>query len=719
TGYGSLEFIRNVGGEVHKVFEPSYRELFTISELYHKFLEDIFESKKVSRVGEIENALKAMKSIINLTAKQVFEGATDFERVAGAAYASIQTHHKDLRRKYQGLGEEKKEDADSIFAKLFGLDEGKKDANPKGPKTELVDGNSVLTDTLLDIINNLPRHYETVVPVGKDGRTKVVRKIDDYEVQNTANVLLHIANPTYLGYLREPNIFPEAIAESIQTFYTNYKDLEPNFRKILESVRDVKHVIGRVSSEVFDKRIPSPEPIVNRLKALNFLSIRPTREEIQPRTKMEKDYSSSRARLLYHLRDTLENLARIPNNEEKERTAVVAVRTAITLRDKMDEILDTERDRRLKRDIRGENEFYVGRTGNVGAFYSEREPAPRIRYKDVYGKSFDNAKEHVEEVIGIASFQQTIKVTAPRGKIKSNILLIGPYGCGKSEFARAIAGDRRVVGLYISVADVLTAYLHESVKNVKRVWEEGKRLRQESRYTKPVAIIQDEFDGWFQQGDFGFRHADEQQMERVLQEVLDGLVEYDGVFTVALTNRPGAIPDAILRRFKYVDIVGQLTLEERAHLFRHFLTRGMPISPAVKSTDYMRWAEMLEDAPGDVLGKIADEVHFKFIRGYKESNPRAARRLESYLQRIEHERDLSNAESGYTKRELAGYKRVGKQEIETAIIYMLKQPPIQKEIKFAGQVYSEAEKIVQGLMEVSDDSSIGFGAKEKSRTWSH
>jgi len=252
------------------------------------------------------------------------------------------------------------------------------------------------------------------------------------------------------------------------------------------------------------------------------------------------------------------------------------------------------------------------------------------------------------------------------------------------------------------------------------VYEEATNLRQGSRHTKPVAVILDEFDAWFQHGDIGMQHADESQMERVLQEVLDGLVDYEGVFSIALTNKPGMIPDPILRRFKYVDVVGQLTQEERGDLFKHFLTRGMPISPGVRSSDYDGWAETLVDAPGDVLGKIADEVHFKYIREYKSANPRTVKRLERYLTKIENERDLSRAEYAYVKRELAQYRSIPKAEVQEALDYMIRQPAVQKMINAARAVYNEADKIMQGLTVVGDvGPTLGFNVRRQSGLWSN
>jgi len=68
---------------------------------------------------------------------------------------------------------------------------------------------------------------------------------------------------------------------------------------------------------------------------------------------------------------------------------------------------------------------------------------------------------------------------------------------------------------------------------------------------------------------------------------------------------------------------------------------------------------------------------------------------------------------------LTEYRTVTETEVEQAISYMLKQPAIQKMINAAKELYSESDKIMQGLMEVRDISpTLGFGAREKSKIWS-
>lgn len=722
--YPTLGRMRKTASELHSHFELTYQTLFRIADLYAARIKPLSENGSSPAVlSDLSRTVEVLNIIIKSTAQQLVDGVINFEAVVTRSYIEIQTLHRRLRSKYQGVADHEEDDKDevkSLLRELVGMGRNTSPQPATGPRLELVGDNCVLTDTLESIANNLPKRIERTMPVGRNGRTKVVRHLDEWDIQRHGDALIQLANTEYMLHLQDPNSYVAKIAEMIQHFYLNYDGFEPLIRAILSARTDIERQMSDSISGK-DKHIADPSLAIRRMQRYNFLSIVPNSDEVAPRTKVERDYAIARRNLLHHLNATLETLAGMPDETEegqleKETAATEAVRKAVGLKEIMDDISRTERERGLRKDIRGENEFYVGRTGRIGEFYSEREPAPRIRYKDVAGASFDAAKAHVEEVISIASFPHTLQASAPRGSIKSNILLIGPYGCGKTEFARAVAGDPRVIGLYVGVSDVLTAYMHESVKNVKRVWEEAKRLRQASRRTKPVAVVLDEFDGWFERGDLGFRMGDVAQMERTLQETMDGLVEYEGVFSIALTNRPGSIPDAILRRFKYVNIVGQLTDQERMGLFRKFLSRGMPLSRDIGQADYQRWAAQLKDAPGDVLGKVADEVHFKLMSDYRHTGPRGAKGLERILaKRSKENGSLGRSDYALVKRTLAASGHVVTREnIDAALTYMLRQPAVQKEIIAAREVYREADKIMQGLATV-DGVRSAFGLSQRSR----
>jgi AAA+ superfamily predicted ATPase len=248
------------------------------------------------------------------------------------------------------------------------------------------------------------------------------------------------------------------------------------------------------------------------------------------------------------------------------------------------------------------------------------------------------------------------------------------------------------------------------------MYDHAKDMRRNSRYAKPVAILLDEFDRLFDYGPGTQQAYDGPRMTGVFQEMMDGIVGYEGVFLIGLTNVPKQVPPAILRRFKYVDVVGQLTTEERSKLLKQFLSKGLPLTDDICEADYTRWAEMLRDAPGDVLGKVADEVHFKFMKGLVDDDHKHVAIIEKTLAQRLRKREVNDKDRAYLKQALGKHSKVDAIAITTALDSVLKQPQIQMQIEAARDVYRDAEAILKGLSKPGA-SSLGFGAQRKQELW--
>ena len=1024
---------------------------------------------KDSDLAALMLAEEAGSGLLMTVEKEFNDTLMNFETVLAGTYLTTRAEYKKLRKKFLGgtIASETDHDSveDDLMMSFFGM-KPPKPQNVNGPAVPLIDDNCVLTQLLIDIAANLPRYYEKTTPILKrgklTGKTTTTKMLDTGEVEDWAGTMMALSNDTYMRYILCPNDLTKTILDVIQSFQYDYVQIADPLEKLV--------IKANLTYDTTKRRtIHDPNALVKQYNRINFLSIRPSAEDIAPRTKLDQDLSVARTKLFIHLKTTIDELTNMDRYDQAtEDFAVAKTKEAIDLKKALDDIQKTEAQKNLARNIADDNEFYCGKGGQHGSLEIEREPAPKIQYTDVVGSSFGTAKEHIEEVVKVASHPHIMRLTAPRGDVKSNVMLIGPYGChrrgqevlmydgttkkvedivvgdllmgpdstprevlrlvrgvddmveilpkkgdpwvvnqyhtmklvktqdrskkvyrainelvevplneylkwpqykktihplyrvpidfqetsenpnlsiepymlgvllgdgclrnrqsvstadpdivqeiyayaasvglsvntqskpgnlatdynittgmiggqdnplrtklremnlfdcdssdkfiphayktscrenrrkilaglmdtdghlhgttcydliskskrltndiafvarslglaayvspckkksqngtegqyfrvivsgdvnqipvklphkkaskrirknnvlrtgfstrklgkekfygftvsndnlyllndftvirncGKSEMAKAIGADKRIIGFNVSTADLLTAFMHESVKNVKRMFDHAKDLRRNSRYTKPVGILMDEFDRLFNYGEGVHAAYDGARMTGVLQEMMDGIVGYEGVFLVALTNVPKAVPEAVLRRFKFVDVVGQLTQEERAFLFKMFLTKGLPVDPAVVHEDYMKWAEMLDNAPGDVIGKVTDEIHFKFMHELAINESEKIGAIEKALSKRLRDRETKKQDYEYVKKALGTHKIISAADITSALESTISQPQVKMQIAKARQVYRDANDIMKGLSAVGA-SGLGFGAEKKSVVWS-
>ncbi len=568
-----------------------------------------------------------------------------------------------------------------------------------------MNNNALLTDLLLDVADHLPTQYISKRKI--KGKTKEIKHLDRFDIDRAARILVELSNPTYSEYLKKPHEYLRKITQTIKDFYSIFSSLEPRFRAVLE--KQVMQITEMSENSELDihKAIVNPAPITNRLEGINYNSIRPHEQDVKPSNQMERRHFSARKNLLEHLAVAMERISKTRDEGRKYEIAKHAVEKAVKLKEIVRKTQETHFSKRLELDKQSNNEFYVGTSTAGGEFKFVREPAPKVKMSDVHGKSFDEMKLHIEDLASYSKFLHLYNATAPRGKIRSNMIAIGPYGCGKTEIGRAIAGDKRFIAGEVTVTDMLTKWFGEFEKNVDRVWEGAMELRKNSGDSKLVCMLMDEFDSFFTHTEGHWVDETYRRVQKAIQMKLDGVVDYPGVIVVGFTNEPSAIPLSIYRRFKYVDVVGQLTKDEGSALLRKFITTGLPLTSGFTDQQYSQWGTMLNGATGDVIGKVADDIHSEFMRKFIDEHNEEGKRLQAYLRRTH--ADGKEVDKTYMRRTIGRQLRVTPDWVDQKIQAKLADPIIQEQIEEAKRVYAEAEKIMSDLYG-RRPSRIGFAA---------
>ncbi len=189
------------------------------------------------------------------------------------------------------------------------------------------------------------------------------------------------------------------------------------------------------------------------------------------------------------------------------------------------------------------------------------------------------------------------------------ILLYGAPGCGKSYFARAIAGECNANFYSIGIDEILDMYVGESEKNIKRLFET-------LRANRPAVLFIDEIDALGRKRELLKNSSLTTTINAFLAQ-MDGVdTDNENILIIGATNAPWDVDHAFKRpgRFDKIFFVPPPDLEARKEIFNLYL-KNLP----TKKIDFNELANNTKNFSGadikGVVDKVSEIVIEKIIEG--------------------------------------------------------------------------------------------------------
>lgn len=596
-----------------------------LPEMYESKLRDVRNRDvlDLSQDAAARDILQRNVSGMTRTLEHLEQNFGQFPVVCRATGETIKASLQELRRKF--LGEEGEgNDPMASLRKMLGVqDSGKEKEN-----IPLYRGNLLYTAFLYEIVDRLPN-------IDKSGD----QKMDGLAAADFCNYLQALADPRLLSDLKTSGLSMQlrsvanVLYESLSTVHGLLQECEAS--KTLSSANMEYGNPYQTAVDLGQKESASLSGKGGSFDGFSMAPIEALFRELRPDAQSRRGAAkvgnegkqSDKEKAYLDLFEKVEDLLYRIIHETGE------VVTHGDFQDQLEEIAKLRADliepakretqALLKRDKEEKNvAFTVSQNGGMGGGISlEQVPTARRAIEDLRGESWREVFHSLETLLDYADFGHIHTTMTPRGKANNNMLLVGPYGCGKNMFLKALMSDPRLIGVNMTTDRILSMWYGEAERNLRSLFEDSQKKREE--YDLPVVIGWDEFDSLFERKGEGMHITQnvDSRLQKLLQSIMEGDTVYEGVSLVGLTNEPRQIPVAVYRRFSKVHIIQPLTGKERRDLIENGLLAALPLEEGF--SDKVRWdqfEQQTEYASGDTIGKIFDAAFQEYTAGFKMIN---------------------------------------------------------------------------------------------------